>query len=169
MSETLNKKQENRIKKESQSDLGIQILVVLTALVAMALLVVVSVPNLRKTVSEFFQSDKREVLAKATADFNGEGLRFTVMKIAYKGSILVEVFPYGDWQEEKEMIDRHQISNAKDAHFNFQNSSTNLALVDIDNDAILEILVPTYDWQQNPRLNVFKLREDQRGFDLSTQ
>lgn len=136
---------------------------------AIASLVVVAVPEIRKKTMEFFQSEKRVILAKASADFNGEGLRYTVMKIAYKDDIVVEIFPFGDWQEEKALLDRHQIVNSKDAYFNFQGNSTNLVLTDIDNDAILEILVPTYDWQQNPRLNVFKLREDQAGFDLSTQ
>lgn len=136
---------------------------------AIGSLVVVAIPDVRKKTMTFFESEKRVILAKASADFTGEGLRFTVMKIAYKNDILVEIFPYGDWQEEKTLLDRHQIANSKDAHFNFQGNSTNLVLTDIDNDAILEILVPTYDWQQNPRLNVFKLREDHNGFDLSTQ
>lgn len=149
-----------------KNSIGIQILLVIATFFAIGSLIVVAIPDVRKKTMEFFQSEKRVILAKASADFTGEGLRFTIMKIAYKDDILIEIFPYGDWQEEKTLLDRHQILNSKDAHFNFQGNSTNLVLTDIDNDAILEILVPTYDWQQNPRLNVFKLREDQTGFDL---
>lgn len=157
------------MEQVKKNTIGIQILLAMATFFAIASLVVVAVPEIRKKTMEFFQSEKRVILAKASADFNGEGLRYTVMKIAYKDDIVVEIFPFGDWQEEKALLDRHQIVNSKDAYFNFQGNSTNLVLTDIDNDAILEILVPTYDWQQNPRLNVFKLREDQAGFDLSTQ
>lgn len=157
------------LEQENKNNLGTHILLTMATLFALAALIIVGVPDVRNKTKDFFQSEKRVILAKAVADFNGEGLRFLVMKVAYKDSILIEIYPTGDWQEEKLMADRHEILNSKDAHFNFQGNLTNLALADIDNDATLEILVPTYDWQQNSRLNVFKLRDDKSGFDLTTQ
>lgn len=151
----------NRISKFG-GRFGLSVLAVL----ALTLIVFASIPNLSSKIRAVFQSQsKREVLAKASADFNGKGLLLTVVKVRWNGNIMLEIFPYSNMQEETSMFDRIVLPNSEDAYFMFQNNSTNLAISDIDNDGVLEILAPTYDAQQNARLNTFKLRADQRGFD----
>lgn len=145
--------------------LGLGLLVV----VALTMIVVASFPSLSSKIRDGFQRhDNREVLAKASADFNGKGLLLTVVKVRWRGNIMLEIFPYTNLKEETSMFDRIVIANAEDAYFMFQNNSTNLAITDIDGDGFLEILAPTYDSQQNARLNTFKLRADQKGFDRAT-
>lgn len=147
----------------------ISIPIILAITFAIAAVVAVAVPQYRLTIKDFLMNPERKVLAKASADFNGQGLRLSVMKIQQKNQILIEIYPFADLKEENGLFDRIVLPDSVDGYFMFQNNSTNLALADIDGDSILEILVPTYDWQQNPRLNVFKLREDQRGFDRLNQ
>jgi len=138
----------------------------LLGLIAMALIIITTVPQFREKVQANFQtSEKRVILAKATADFNGKGLNLTVIKVKWKDQIIIEIFPYNNLKEENSMFDRIVLSNSQDAYFSFQNNSTNLAIADVDNDGLLEILVPTYDIEQNARLNTFKLRDDERGFE----
>lgn len=151
------------------SKLGGKLGLGLLGVVALTLIVLASFPSLSSKIRDGFQrNDNREVLAKASADFTGKGLLLTVVKVRWKDSIMLEIFPYTNLKEETSMFDRIVISNAEDAYFMFQNNSTNLAITDIDNDGILEILAPTYDSQQNARLNTFKLRTDQKGFDRAT-
>ena len=88
-----------------------------------------------------------------------------MIKVKWKDQIIIEIFPYNNLKEENSMFDRIVLSNSQDAYFSFQNNSTNLAIADVDNDGLLEILVPTYDIEQNARLNTFKLRDDERGFE----
>ncbi|HEY1078908.1 MAG TPA: hypothetical protein VGE46_02390 [Bdellovibrio sp.] len=58
--------------------------------------------------------------------------------------------------------------DARDGHVLMQGNATNLAITDVDKDGQLEIVVPTYDDQSVPRLNIFRYNPLNKAFDRAT-
>lgn len=136
----------------------------LLALVAMALLTVAVVPSLRNSVKEIFSSNERVILAKATGSLTAEGPKVTVLKIRSKDSLMLEIYSEDPGQENTLMA-KIPLYETKDAYFVVNGNATNLALTDVDNDEIMEIVAPTYNDQMVPRLNIFKFNRASKSFD----
>lgn len=121
-------------------------------------------PDARTSVRETFLSDYRVLVSSARADLVGNGIAYTVTKIKTRDSIFLEIFrpEAGGGQRLMEKI---ELADSRDGHFNFNGRVANLALEDIDDDGKAEILVPIFDRDLVGRLNIFKYNEGANGFE----
>jgi hypothetical protein len=131
-----------------------RILFAVPALIAATLVVAAAVPSWREKVQSYFALHNQEILATADGDLLGDGTSVKVLKFRNAEGIFVEVLkmlPNGD----SKLIDRITLPDKHDGMFNYQGHVTRLAVADIDNDGQLELLIPTFDNQLVPHLNVF--------------
>lgn len=120
-----------------------------------AFLAVALTPQLRHKLQSYFSRSERQILATASGDLAGDGSEWKVIKFRDPEGLTVEVFkPSGDGNQQ--MMDRILLPDKHDGLFNFQNHVTRLAIADIDHDGKNELLVPSFDAQLVPHLNVFR-------------
>lgn len=129
---------------------------VILGTLVLAVSVVASVPSLRQRVRAVFQKPYRIVLAKARGDLTGQGFIVSVVKLKSLEGISVEVYERLGEGEEERLLARLPFEERRDGHFSIRGQATNLALVDLDGDGILELVVPVYDENLIPRLHVFR-------------
>lgn len=136
-----------------------------TALTLMAVLGFVAVvhPDVRASVRGTLRADYRTVLSTAKGDLNGSGSLYTVAKVKTRDNIYLEVFE-NIVDQAPRLVERIELSDARDAFFNFNGQATNLAIDDIDGDGRYEILAPTFDRNLVGRLNVFQYNSDTNDF-----
>ena len=140
------------------------VLMSVLAVLAMILLTVAIIPNFRNSVKEIFSSSERSILAKVSGNITAEGPRVTVLKIRSKDTLTLEVYS-DDPGQENTLIAKIPLFETKDAYFVVNGNATNLALSDVDNDELMEIVAPTYNEQMVPRLNIFKYNRASKSFD----
>lgn len=152
----------------------------LLALLALVAFVAVVHPDVRTSVRGSLRSDFRTVVSTAKGDLSGTGVMFTVAKIKTRDNIYLEIFETVieqtlDTESENassgatassatRLVERIEISDARDAFFSFNGQATNLAIDDVNGDGRPEILVPTFDRNLVGRLNVFEYNNDTREF-----
>lgn len=140
------------------------VLMSVLAVLAMVLLTVAIIPSFRTSVKEIFSSSERSILAKVSGNITAEGPRVTVLKIRSKDTLTLEVYS-DDPGQENTLIAKIPLFETKDAYFVVNGNATNLALSDVDNDELMEIVAPTYNEQMVPRLNIFKYNRASKSFD----
>lgn len=139
-------------------------LLIFLVLVALAVTAIAIIPSWRQGVRDLFTPDTRRILAKVTGDLTGQGMRVTVLKIQTRDSLILEI--YDDSKtDENPLMTRITLPEKRDAYFQLKGNATNLALADIDNDGLLEIIAPTFDDQMVARLNIYKFNPTTRGFE----
>jgi len=67
--------------------------------------------------------------------------------------------------ETSNLLAKITLPEKRDGYFQLKGNATNLGLVDVDGDSILEIIAPTFDDQMVARLNIYKFNADTKGFD----
>lgn len=137
------------------------------ALIAMSLITIAVVPSLRTSVRDFFADSQREILAKVSGHLSESGPQITVLKIKSKNTISIEIYTQ-DENGALVLMSKIPLFDARDGHVLIQGNATNLAITDMDKDGTLEIVVPTYNDQMVPRLNVFKYNPTTKSFDRAT-
>lgn len=136
-------------------------------LMAVAAFVAVVHPDVRASVRGSLRSDYRTVVSTAKGDLNGSGSLFTVAKVKTRDNIYLEIFETvaGTAAETApHLVERIELSDSRDAYFNFNGQATNLAIDDVDGDGRPEILAPTFDRNLVGRLNVFQYNDSTREF-----
>lgn len=136
-------------------------------IIAMALITVAVVPSLRNSVKNAFLSANRDILAKVSGRLSADGPQITVLKIKSKNTIFIEIYSQEE-SGELVLMSKIPLFDARDGHVLMQGNATNLAITDVDKDGQLEIVVPTYDDQSVPRLNIFRYNPLNKAFDRAT-
>jgi hypothetical protein len=136
-------------------------------LVAAAFSAAVSViPSWRRQAQAFFFNSDRKILAKVVTPIDlRKPEEFLIFKIQQNDQLFVEVYKKNSSQEEAIFLTKILLAEKKDAFVNFQGNATNLAVSDMDRDGILEIIIPSYDNEVTPRLNIYKYNESSGSFD----
>lgn len=135
----------------------------------LALVVVVTAISLHPT-SRFwlknwlFPATSRTLLAKAEGDLTGLGDLVTVLKVKTRSDLLIEVYSQNVQKTESALRARIILPERNDGFFEFRGSPTNLALVDINHDGILEIAAPTFDENMIPRLHIYRYDPEAQVF-----
>lgn len=114
------------------------------------------VPSYREQAQNILWTRERLILAKSQAQINPNGIFVTVIKIKTKLGLFIEVYKNKNINESMEFWMQLPLEGTQDSFFNFHSQASNLVLTDVDNDGFLDIMVPTYDEQQQARMNVFR-------------
>ncbi len=122
------------------------------------------IPTSRHRIQRLFdQGFNREVLATADGDLLNDGHPVKVIKYKGPDSIFVEVVD-ADASSSK-LIARIILPDKKDGLFNLHGVVTRLAIADIDGDGTNELLIPTFDDQLVPHLNIYRYNPETRRFE----
>jgi hypothetical protein len=124
-------------------------------LLAASLLAAVLTPPLRERIQQRFAQVGREILATADGDVLNDGTPTKIIKYRTRDGIFVEILKL-DANGSTTVVDRILLPDKHDGLFNFRGQVTRLAVADVDQDGKLELLVPTFDNQLVPHLNVFR-------------
>ncbi len=127
-------------------------LLLLTFVVALA-------PKWREQAQDLLWPRERLVLAKSQAQINPNGIFVTVIKIKTKQGLSIEIYKSKDVAQSMEFWMQFPLEGTQDSFFNFHSQASNLVLTDVDNDGFLDIMAPTYDEQQQARMNIFRYDE----------
>jgi hypothetical protein len=117
----------------------------------------------RTPLRAIWAGSEREILSVATGKIfpDGEG---RVLKIKTPTQIILEV--YGPLKADTPpLMEQIVLPDKRDAQFQFRARATNLALKDLDNDNIFEIIAPSYDSALVPHLNIFRFNKDSGHFE----
>ncbi len=110
----------------------------------------------------------RKVLSKITGNITGNDDTYDVVKVKEGHNITVEIYKHLPPSDVR-LLNKIELPHENDGYFLFHNSSTNLALTDIDGDRLPEIIAPTFDKTLSAHLNILKYSpENQVFFHLSS-
>jgi hypothetical protein len=121
----------------------------------------------RTPLRKLWAGPEREILSVANGKIfpDGEG---RVLKIKTPTQIILEV--YGPLKADTPpLMEQIVLPDKRDAQFQFRARATNLALKDLDNDNVFEIIAPSYDSALVPHLNIFRFNRDSGHFEPYTE
>ena len=113
-------------------------------------------PLARQWLRDHLIQDTRTVVGKVEGDLTGQGDFVSVVKVKTKNDLIVEVYSMEPKKNETSLRARLVLPERRDGYFQFQGHPTNLALVDLNKDGVLEIAVPTFDDNLIPRLHIYR-------------
>jgi len=136
--------------------------VILTLLFASSTFVFFHAPTRNKARAYFMPIDRKVIsIAQGKIFPSGEG---RVVKIQTPTGLLLEI--YGPNEAGTEiLLNKIPLPDRRDALFQFRARATSLALKDLDNDDIFEIIAPSYDSTLIPHLNIFRFNKDSKQFE----
>jgi hypothetical protein len=129
--------------------------------------VAVLFPESREWLRDHLLPDSREILAKAEGDLTGQGDFISVVKVKTKNDLVIEIYSVESQKNETTQRARLILPERKDGFFEFRGQPTNLALVDLNGDGILEIVAPTFDDNLIPRLRIYRYDPSAQVFILT--
>ncbi len=142
-----------------------RLLTYLLTTVALALVIVASIPSLRQYVRDYFVPDERKIVAKIDGSISSDGPALIIFKVKTRDQYFLEIYRAN---EKLELMQRIALEEPTDSHFDYQGRFTNLALADINNDGTYEIVSPMYDKNGTPRLLVYQYNASLQTFEKIT-
>ncbi len=143
----------------------------LTMSLTLALLVTLIIaiaPPLRKKLTSLSFMPKNNVLSSIEANiFNSNDL-YKIVKIRRAQSIDVEIFKKND-NKAFERFQLISLPNTRDAYFEFGSQTLNLAIQDMDDDGVAEIIVPVFNEANQSFLAIYKYNIIANKFEISNQ
>jgi hypothetical protein len=127
----------------------------LSVLLAITLCVAL-IPTWREKAQSALWPHERIILAKSQGPIEPTGTNITVVKIKTREGLFIEIYKNSEENSNMEFWMQFPLEGSQDGFFNFQNQASNLVLTDVDNDGYIDIMVPTFDDQQQARMNVFR-------------
>lgn len=142
-------------------------LIMVTALFIISLLfmIIAIVPSFRNKAKKYLAFSERKIIAKTSGELTLHGPEITAIKLFEEGKLYIEFYQTQNETGIQAQIGKIHLTDNKDGFFLFQGNSTNLAMYDTDGDGNLEVVAPTFDLDNNPRLNVFKFNPDTNRFE----
>jgi hypothetical protein len=135
---------------------------ILSALV-ITLTIIAVIPNFREKLKSLLVPNSRKVLATIRGDLRNDGTLVSVIKVKTTDSLSLEFYEVTD--VSMQMIQKEELPDQNEGYFTFMGDATNLALSNIDEDPLLEILVPTFDENLVAHLTVYKYNTEVRRFE----
>jgi hypothetical protein len=112
-------------------------------------------PDWRTALQRWANPHQRQVIATAHGRFVANKAMMKAVKSVDENGVFVEIFEeHGP--EDLSLFATIRTGNPQDGQFNFEGRMSHLVASDMDHDGIDELLVPSFDDQHRPRLNVYK-------------
>jgi hypothetical protein len=134
-------------------------------LVSLTLILIVAVPKWRLNLRDRLLPNARTLVAKVDGQLSADGPSIIVLKIKTRDQYFLEVYRSN---ENLELMQRIALEEPLDGRFSFQGRFTNLAMVDINNDGVFEVVSPMFDKNSVPRLLIFKYNSVLQSFEKLT-
>lgn len=152
----------NRINVGMNKNHKILIVFVILAVVVAA---VTHTSYMQKQVKPLFNKTDRTVLAKVTSFYGHDQNQVLILKVQDATNMMIEIYQVKD-THQSELKQKFDLNDDTDAYVTIDKSSTNLALVDVDKDGVLDIVAPTVDRNGNLRLNSFRYNNELQNFEV---
>lgn len=134
----------------------------------------------RNSIRQFFVGSDRKVLASLNEDLTKTGQMISVIKVREKGLLYLEFYSQKKASEGEEtaesleksdqsiveLIQKLQMPNSIDGYVTFMGQASNLAVANLDDDPILELLVPSFNLEFAPFLDVVKYNTAEKRFKI---
>lgn len=111
-----------------------------------------------RVTSKIYKKNERTLLATVTGRFSGNQI-YTIAKYSTYTGILIEVYQTSPEGGVKNLVDRVFLGDRKNAYFQINGESVQLALVDLTKDGSKELIAPTFDERLRAHLNAYQFDE----------
>jgi hypothetical protein len=138
---------------------------------AMAVVAIIAaILSSNQTVRNYFSpasngTTQRSILAKIFTSY--DDVNYVIFKIRTDEGIEVEVYEKDQATFFQKLKQKFSFPDDKDAFLMVDGNSISLALSDVDQNGIMDIVVPTVDQYGLSRLNVFKYNSELKQFSQS--
>lgn len=149
-----------------------KILYAVLGLCWLSVLIVFTNSEWRKSVRNLIRGSDRKVLATLKENIDGSGIPISVIKVQENGALYLEFYSQKDQNSDSgnlstiELIQKLPLSNSIDGYVTFMGEATNLAAANLDDDPFLELVVPSYNLEFAPSLEVVKFIPTDKRFVL---
>jgi hypothetical protein len=142
-------------------------LAIVISVITLMLAVLTATPQLRFKIRSYLLPSSRQVLATANGDFRGDGQDMFLIKIKESRQVHLEF--YTKTKENLKFTQRLTLAGPLDGYFTFQGEATNLAVTNLDPDASLEILAPSFDDEFIAHLQIIKFSTLTQKFEFLSE
>ena len=116
----------------------------------------------RMPFRSLFSLPARKILSVAVGPVI-PGMKAKVLKVQTPDGLFLEIYAPAQ-NGLAPLIQKIRLPDKQDALFQFQGRATDLALEDLHNDGIFEIIAPTYDASLVPHLNIYQYDKIAKAF-----
>lgn len=129
--------------------------------------IIIAVLSSSQTVRNYFSpasngTTQRQILAKVFSTY--DEINFVIFKIRTGEGIDIEIYEKDPETFFQKLKQKFSFPGDKDAFLLVDGNSISLALSDVDQNGIMDIVMPTVDQYGLSRLNVFKYDSDLKQF-----
>lgn len=134
-------------------------------LLAIAFTALTQVPVVRSSLNSLLKNQQRHVLAKLTGFFSNDQIEMLILKVQDPAGLQIEIYEVDRKLGTQTFKQKFDLSEDADSYVTIDKNSTNLALQDVDQDGILDIIAPSVDRNGNLRLNTFRFNSELKMFE----
>lgn len=132
------------------------------SLIAIAVTLLLVQPQWKEKVRDLILRDSYALLAEEEADIRNDGSIIRVSKLKINGKIYLRFFEMnGDvWKPIQTIL----LPDSYDGYATIAGDPKNLAILNLDDDGLLEVIAPTFDKDMIAYLNIYKYSIDSKAF-----
>ena len=117
----------------------------------------------RGFVYSWFHKPYRQVLSIVQGPLLGPNSKVQVVKIKTQEGLFLEFYNLAKGALHSKLA-QISLSNPYDGYIQFKGNPTNLFILDLDRDGILEVIAPSFDRNLVSHLHVFHYSKEKQGF-----
>ena len=140
-------------------------IIALFIILAIAFTALTQIPAVRSSLNSLLKSQQRTVLAKLTGFFSNEQIEMLILKVRDQSGLQIEIYEVDRKTDTQTFKQKFDLSEDADSYVTIDKNSTNLALQDVDQDGVLDIIAPSVDRNGNLRLNTFRFNSELKMFE----
>ena len=139
------------------------ILITFLSILVVIITVIAVVPTFREKLRAILIPSSRHVLATVRGDLRNDGTIISVSTVKKNDSLSLEFYEVNN--DSMRLMQREELQDRNEGYFTFMGEATNLAISNIDEDPLIEVLVPTFDENLVAHLTVYKYNSANRYFE----
>lgn len=139
------------------------ILISFLSILVVIITIIAVVPDFREKLRSILIPSSRNILATVRGDLRNDGTTISVIKVKTTDSLSLEFYEVN--AESMQLVQREELPDRNEGYFTFMGESTNLAISNIDEDPMIEVLAPTFDENLVAHLTVYKYNTASKRFE----